>query len=299
VRRPGERDESGVRETEAMENRNAHRSFRAGDGLRLCYRSEDFTDPWREPETLVLVHAAMGSARRFNAWVPHLCRHFRVVRIDMRGHGHSEIPGEDALSLERLCQDLMDLLDHLGVERAHLAGSSAGGIVSMYTAIVHPERVRTLAAYATLPGLRMSAGHTDYEAWIEGLREEGVYGFLKRTLATRFDLEQVEPGFVEWFLNESARNDPALLARFVRLMSSVDYSERLPELRCPTLMVVPGGDPNQSMEEYTAVRDAIGDCEFIVYEGCPHNITDAVPDRCAEDLRTFLLKHTPPAGGTD
>lgn len=266
-------------------------SFRASDGLRISYRIDDFTDPWKDPETLVLVHAAMGSVRRFYAWVPHLCRHFRVVRIDMRGHGDSEIPGEGGLSLERLSLDLIDLLDHLGVERAHLAGSSAGGIVSMYTAIVRPERVRTLATYATIPGLKMSAGHTDYEAWIKGLREEGVHAFLKRTIATRFDLKQVEPGFVEWFLNESARNDPTLLARFVRLMSSVDYSELVPELQCPTLMVVPGGDPNQSMEEYVGVRNAIRDCEFIVYEGCPHNITDAVPDRCAEDLKTFLLKH--------
>jgi pimeloyl-ACP methyl ester carboxylesterase len=266
-------------------------SFRASDGLRLCYRIDDSTDPWKKPQTVVLLHAAMGSMRRFYAWVPYLYRHFRVVRLDMRGHGNSEIPGEDALSLERLSQDVIDLLDHLGVEQAHLAGSSAGGIVSMYTAIVRPERVRTLAAYATIPGLKMSAGHTDYGAWIKGLREEGVYAFLKRTIDTRFDLKQVEPGFVEWFLTESARNDPALLMRFVRMMASVDYSERVPELRCPTLMVVPGGDPNQPMAMYHQVRDAIRDCEFIVYDGAPHNITDAVPDRCAEDLRTFLLKH--------
>ncbi len=272
-------------------DRDGHR-FVASDGLTLRYDVDDFTDPWRPPETLVLVHAAMGSSRRFYAWVPHLCRDFRVVRLDMRGHGRSDIPGEGQLTLERLSQDVTDLLDHLGVERAHLAGSSAGGIVSMYTAVTRPERVATLAAFAAIPGLKMSAGHTDYGAWIKAIREEGVRGFLARTIADRFDQGQVEPGFVEWFLDEAARNDPELLARFVRLMSSVDFADRLGEIRCPTLMVVPGGDPNQSMGEYHATRDAIRDCTFVVYDGMRHNITDAVPDRCAEDLRAFLSKQS-------
>ncbi len=200
-------------------------------------------------------------------------------------------------TLERLSRDVVDLLDHLGVKRAHLAGSSAGGIVAMYTAVTRPERVATLAAFAAIPGLKMSAGHTDYGAWIRAIREEGVRGFLARTIADRFDLDQVEPGFVEWFLDKAARNDPDLLQRFVRLMSSVDFAGRLPQIRCPTLMVAPGGDPNQSMDEYHAVRDAIPDCTFIVYDGMRHNITDAVPDRCAEDLRAFLSRQT--RGGSE
>ena len=60
------------------------RHFVTSDGLRLKYVIDDFTDPWRAAtETVLLVHAAMGSSRRFYAWVPHLARHFRVVRIDL------------------------------------------------------------------------------------------------------------------------------------------------------------------------------------------------------------------------
>jgi hypothetical protein len=45
------------------------------------------------------------------------------------------------------------------------------------------------------------------------------------------------------------------------------------------------------VENYRALPDRIPACEFVVYEGLPHNITDAVPDRCAQDLKRFLLKH--------
>ncbi len=266
-------------------------AFQATDGLTLRYALDDFTNPWEEPPTLLLLHAAMGSSRRMYAWVPHLCRDFRVVRPDLRGHGGSDIPGEGQLDIERMTTDVIELLDHLGVERAHLAGSSAGGIVCMHTAITHPERVATLATFAATPGLKISAGHTDFGSWADGIRAEGVESFLRRTIATRFDLDSVDPRFIDWFIEEAGRNDPELLCRFVGMMAAVDFSDRLGEVRCPTLAVGPGGDPIHTMDEYGVVRDRIGDCEFLVYPGMRHNITDAVPDRCAEDLSAFLKRH--------
>ena len=66
--------------------------FTASDGIRLAYYIDDYTDPWRQADTLLLLHAAVGHAKRFYAWVPALCRHYRVVRLDLRGHGESEVP---------------------------------------------------------------------------------------------------------------------------------------------------------------------------------------------------------------
>ena len=81
--------------------------FSTSDGVRLAYVVDDFTDPWTSPETLVLLHAAMGSSRRLYAWVPKLARDFRVVRLDLRGHGRSEVPGESVpLTLPRLARSI-------------------------------------------------------------------------------------------------------------------------------------------------------------------------------------------------
>ena len=78
-------------------------SFTTSDGIRLAYVVDDFTDPWKPAPTLVLLHAAMGSSKRLYAWVPRLARDFRVVRLDLRGHGASQVP-DDALpfTLDRL-----------------------------------------------------------------------------------------------------------------------------------------------------------------------------------------------------
>ena len=62
-------------------------SFLASDGNRIAYTIDDFTDPWKQPPTLLLLHAAMGSAKRWYAAVPTLARHYRVIRMDLRGHG--------------------------------------------------------------------------------------------------------------------------------------------------------------------------------------------------------------------
>ena len=108
----------------------------ASDGLKLAYAIDDFSDPWAPQETLILIHAAMGSSRRLYKWIPALARHFRVVRPDMRGHGATAIPGPDQLSLTRLTQDVIELADHLGIKRFHLAGSSAGSIVAIPRATI-------------------------------------------------------------------------------------------------------------------------------------------------------------------
>lgn len=262
--------------------------FRTSDGIRIRYAIDDFTKPWVKADTVVLLHAAMGTMNRFRAWVPHLAGRYRVVRWDMRGHGASEQPDESLeLSVERLGQDYIELLDHLDVERVHMVGSSTGGIIGMHAAVEHPERFLTLASFAAIPGLAPSTQHHDYKDWETGLAQEGVRAFMRRTIAQRFHVDQVDPGLVDWFIEESARNDPRYLARFVQMMTRYNFADRLREIRCPSLFVVPSGDPVHSMDNYNALR-IVPDHRFVVFENMPHNITDAVPDRCAAELLKFL-----------
>src|SRR6195256_786361 len=104
--------------------------FEASDGLEIAHALDDYPDPGQPADTLILVHAAMGSSKRFYAWVPHLARDFRVVRIDMRGHGATPVPGPDQLSQERIVKDVAELADHVGAKHYHVGGSSAGAVVA-------------------------------------------------------------------------------------------------------------------------------------------------------------------------
>ena len=120
-----------------------------------------------------------------------------------------------------------------------------------------------------------------------------VAAFLKLVKNGFYDglkFHRVEPGFVDWFIEESARTNVDALARFVPMMVQIDLVPELGRIRCPVLIVVPGADPILSVDEYRLIERQIPGCEFVVYAGMPHNITDEVPDRCAGDLRRFLLR---------
>src|SRR5262249_61702349 len=96
----------------------------------------------------------MGHSRRFYAWVPRLSRHYRVVRMDLRGHGASQVPpAEPPLSMARLVADTRELLDHLGCARAHIVGNSAGGYVAQNLAMPEPPRVAPLILFRSAPRL--------------------------------------------------------------------------------------------------------------------------------------------------
>lgn len=262
-------------------------SFTASDGARLGYCIDDFTDPWKEAPILLLLHAAMGSARRYYAWVPALSRHYRVVRMDLRGHGSSEVPSPDReLTLARLVEDVAELMDHLGCASAHIVGNSAGGYLAQQLAMSEGARVRSLMLFGSTPGLKNSQA----PSWIPQIQAKGMRAFLAETIADRLPLDKVDPGLVEWFLDEAAKNDPAYIGKFVLLMASYDWSDQLHRIQCPTLVVVPGAEPIGSTANYEPFRRLVKDVEMRIYEGAPHNICDAFPGRCAGDVLDFLSR---------
>jgi pimeloyl-ACP methyl ester carboxylesterase len=230
----------------------------------------------------------MGSARRYYGWVPHLCRDYRVVRLDLRGHGVSEVPpADEALSLERLVTDVADLLDHLGVAQPHIVGNSAGGYLAQQLAMTRPEQVKSLVLFGSTPGLKNSQA----PSWIPQIQAKGLRAFLAETIRDRLPPD-ADPGHIEWFLDEAGKNDPAYIAKFVLLMASYDWSGEVGRIGCPTLVVIPGAETVGSTANYEPFRQ-LQDVEFRVYDGLPHNICDAVPDRCATDVRDFLQRRFP------
>jgi pimeloyl-ACP methyl ester carboxylesterase len=125
---------------------------------------------------------------------------------------------------------------------------------------------------------------------VSHIRAKGMRTFLEETIAERFP-NVADKGFLRWFIDESAKTNADLFCRFGPMMKEVDQTDRLHEIKCPMLNVVPGHDPLGSLEQYSVYTKLVPQSELVVYEGLPHNITDSVPERCAEDLLEFLLKH--------
>lgn len=114
-------------------------TFTTGDGVRIAYRE----DGSRDLPALVLSNSIGTTLAMWNLQIPRLAERFRVIRYDFRGQGASGIaPG--AYSDARLGRDVLELLDHLDVARAHFLGLSLGGFVGQWLGVHAPERLDRL-----------------------------------------------------------------------------------------------------------------------------------------------------------
>ena len=124
----------------------------------MHYEVDDFTDPWRKRETVLMLHGNAESGLAWYGWVPTLARQYRVIRPDMRGFGRSTpMPRDFPWTLDRIIDDYARLMDELGVERFHLVGAEIVGTIARAFAARRAERVMTLTLVGTPPPLRAGA----------------------------------------------------------------------------------------------------------------------------------------------
>jgi pimeloyl-ACP methyl ester carboxylesterase len=109
------------------------------------YREDWFGEPWRKPETAVLIHGNDESSIVWYAWMPRMAQEVRVIRPDMPGFGRSRIPAGFEWSLPSLASFVAHVMDRAGVDSAHIIGAKAGGTIAMQFAADYPSRTRTLS----------------------------------------------------------------------------------------------------------------------------------------------------------
>ncbi len=266
-------------------------TFKTSDGIHIAYYIDDFTDPWTPGEPLLMLHSAMGASQRFFSMVPGLARRYRVIRMDMRGHGASQIPPDDLpLDKKRLMTDVVELLDHLKLDTVHVVGNSAGGYSAQQLAIHHPARVKSLVLFGSAPGFQGEQG----KVWLRDVAQRGMRPVFAETIADRFPVGEVDQGLIDWFLDEICKNDPAYIARFVGYWTDTDFTDEIAAIKCPTLIVGPGAEPIGHASVYEEMQKRIAGSELKYYENARHNVCDYLPERCVDDVLSFLERR---AGG--
>src|SRR3984893_18326232 len=93
----------------------------------LFYREDWFGEPWRKPETAVLIHGNDETSVVWYAWMPRMAREFRVIRPDLPGFGRSRVPADIEWSVAGLATFIARVLDKAGVDSAHIIGAKTGG----------------------------------------------------------------------------------------------------------------------------------------------------------------------------
>ena len=160
---------------------------RADDGARLAYHDEGQGLP-------VLALAGLTRTMRdFDYLGAHLAGHsdgVRLIRLDSRGRGGSDWTGADTYTVPREARDALCLIDHLGLDRVAILGSSRGGLIGLFLAATAPDRLRGLCLNDIGPVLERDA--------LERIGEYvGIPPFAKTRAQMAERLASAMPGFVD------------------------------------------------------------------------------------------------------
>ncbi|GIX48144.1 MAG: alpha/beta hydrolase [Candidatus Tectimicrobiota bacterium] len=258
------------------------------DGYLTYYEITDFTDPWKEPEVVLLYHGLGRTVDVWYGWVPVLARHYRVLRTDCRGHGRSGLPrkGYD-WSLANLAREAKLLLDRLALKRVHWAGESLGGLIGMQFAVDYPDRLASLTLCAT-PYRWRPAVQEAMARGIEQLQRQSVQEWYQQCLAFHFDVEKDDPRMLQWFVELVGRTDAEVIQALLRSLLSVDIAALCPRLHVPTLILAPGRSPLVPVEDARAMQRAIPQAHLVIYEDARHHLFLTHSDACAQEMLRFL-----------
>lgn len=165
-------------------------SFIKIDGVSFHVRDEG------KGPTIVLLHGILASLHTWDGWVPALSKNYRVVRVDLPGHGLTGPDPKGEYSIGRMTKLIEKLYNKLDIKKAHLIGNSLGGWIAWEFALSHPKRVSKLV-------LIDSAGfNTDDVPW--------VVSFAKLPL-TPYIVTGNAPRFAVKYLVESVYGNPDLI----------------------------------------------------------------------------------------
>ncbi|MEO2040069.1 MAG: alpha/beta fold hydrolase, partial [Martelella sp.] len=139
--------------------------FASHDGIRIYWKLQGSDDK----PALVLLNSIGTDMSVWDGCIDRLLPAFRILRLDTRGHGASDVP-DGEYSLPELASDVVAAMDSAGIERAHIAGLSLGGMVAMQIALDAPERVDRLALVCTSAAMDSAA----WQARIDAVRSGGT-----------------------------------------------------------------------------------------------------------------------------
>lgn len=236
------------------------------------------------PDTLLLTHA-IGTDRHLwrwvTAWMP---ADVRCIAVDLHGFGSAS--ASPPTSLNDHADDLVTILDRLGVERAHVAGHSYGGAVAATFALNHQERLASLGLVATV----ISAPQALFAERARSAEADGVGSYVEPTMARWFtEDELLDPGRPVQYVAEVLRRTP--LASWVagwRILAGHDISARLGEIMVPTAVVAGELDAACPADELERAAQRMPNARFTALRGGAHVLPLEKPFELAQVLYSSI-----------
>ena len=257
------------------------------NGRQFHYHVDDYADPWNPGEAVLLHHSAAGNLHRWRPWTPTLARHHRTVRFDMRGHGGTPNHSDDPFLITELASDIARVMDSLGIDRTHLVGASAGGIVSLRFAHDFPDRLHSLTLVASTPRLAQMGAEMDAGAWRSILEQQGTRAWLLADTDKRFGPDTPRE-VVEWYADEGAKTPASAVLALQACLLSEDLIPLLPAINVPTLILAASQDPITPLDIQRLMAERMPNATLEVFEGVGHNMKVEIPDALASRTLEFI-----------
>ena len=238
---------------------------------------------------VLLVHGLGSSILDWEYQIPYLQQHYRVLAIDLRGHGRSDKPRQ-RYSMGQFAADVAALIAHLGLQQVHLVGISMGGMVGFQLGVEHPELLRSLTIVNSGPEVK---ARSPADWWMLAKRWslsrllslDTIANGLARLLfpypeqaELRAKVEQRWP-----------QNDKRAYLASLDAIIGWGVRERLQRITCPTLVVSADRDytPVSLKEAYVA---EMVDARLLVIERSRHATPMDQPQRFNAALDEFLAQ---------
>jgi pimeloyl-ACP methyl ester carboxylesterase len=264
---------------------------RTSDGFKIYYEVHG-----GRGTPLALAYGIGGNVEMWDVNVGALAAAHRLILWEPRGHARSDSPEDPArVSFARWVLDLRDVLDHLGVRRAHVGGLSLGaGIATRFT-LRFPARVRSLLVTnsSSATGLPLSVDNLVMRAQsIKITLEQGMDAmaeFAMRANPNLVERLKLDPGARAEFYEEYRRLSPIGYANALRALLAMDHiTDELPRIRVPVLLI--GGDRDPSLEPMRVMQRKIRGARLIVLSPASHFANRDQPDAWNRAALDFLAR---------
>lgn len=234
---------------------------------------------------VVLSNSLGATLAMWDRTVPALEERFRVVRYDIRGHGGSPVP-DGPYTIDDLVDDVIALLDRLGLDRVHFVGLSLGAMTGLHLAARNPERVDRLAVLCTGAHLGPAQGWRDRAA---AVRAGGSTAVAEAVVARWYTagFREREPERTAAAVAAVAATPAEGYAGCCEAIATMDLRDELTRITAPTLALAGADDPATPPPQLAAIADTVADGRLLVVPRAAHLANDEQP----EAVNAALLEH--------
>lgn len=234
------------------------------DGVRLayCLDGDEHSPP------MVLINSLGTDLRMWNPQVPALTGSFQVLRYDIRGHGQSGTSPE-AFTIERLGLDLLALLNELSIVRAHFCGLSLGGMIALWLAIHHPERIERAVFANTAARIGTVEG---WNSRIDAVQAGGMAA-VRQAVVARFlsgAFRERHPETAQWVGNLIEATNPFGYVAACVALRDADLRHLIHKIRVPSLILAGALDESTPPAQAEELHQAIDGSDLIIFPDVAH-----------------------------